>query len=706
MNFKIRYKSKLFILGLIMLFLSSCASYQNKTQNYIHTNSLINESSPYLIQHAHNPVNWVAWNDETLKQAKEQNKILIISIGYSACHWCHVMEEETFMDENVAKIMNDNFICVKVDREERPDVDQVYMSACKLLNGSGGWPLNVFALPNGKPFYAGTYYKKSDWTKIIEYFSTADRNNITSNADELTVAINSHLQNLNPPENKNLPTRKSTQEDFKNWKINLLNLENSSENKTLFPMPTMWEYALQYGDLFEDSSAIEMVSNRLLSMANGGIYDQIDGGFSRYSTDQYWHVPHFEKMLNDNAQLVSLYAHAWQKTKKPIFKKTVIQTLDFVQKNLTSADGRFYSSIDADSEGTEGKYYTWTKEEINIALKVDAPLFCAAFDVNNPGNWEKGLNVLRRTKSTFDLSSEFNLSFEEIESKLATSLKTLSEIRSSRIRPAIDNKTITSWNAMMLHGFAQSYRVFGHEDHKTIAIKNAEFLLKKLRKKDGGLYRIYNNGKPSIHGFLDDYVFLATALIELYQATFDEKWLNEAKRLTDYAHEHFYDEQTGMYFYSSDDSPTLIVRSMETLDNVVPSSNSEMAKNLLKLGHYFENEEYLSRVEKLHTYMLENLQIGIYSYSNWKSLQLTLIHEPFEIAIMGENARAKRHELEQGYLNNALIMGSNTPSNLPLLEGKFIDGKTMIYICRERTCSKPIQSTSEALKLMKSNFPN
>ena len=706
MNFKIRYKSKLFFLGPVMLFLSSCASHQNKTQNFIHTNSLINESSPYLIQHAHNPVNWVAWNNETLKQANEQNKILIISIGYSACHWCHVMEEETFMDENVAKIMNDNFICVKVDREERPDIDQVYMSACKLLNGSGGWPLNVLALPNGKPFYAGTYYKKSDWTKIIEYFSTADRNNFTSNADELTVAINSHLQNLNPPENKNIPTRKSTQEDFKNWKINLLNLENSSENKTLFPMPTMWEYALQYGDLFDDSSAINMVNNRLVSMAKGGIYDQIDGGFSRYSTDQYWHVPHFEKMLNDNAQLVSLYTHAWQKTKKPIFKKTVIQTLDFVQKNLTSADGRFYSSIDADSEGTEGKYYSWTKEEINIALKEDAPLFCAAFDVNNPGNWEKDLNVLRRTRSTFELSSEFNLSITEIETKLDKSLNKLSGIRSSRIRPATDNKTITSWNAMMLRGFAQSYRVFGYEDHKTIAIKNAEFLLKKLRKKDGGLYRIYNNGKPSIHGFLDDYVFLVSALIELYQATFDEQWLNEAKRLTDYAHEHFYDEQTGMYFYSSDDSPKLIVRSMETLDNVVPSSNSEMAKNLLKLSHYFENEEYLSRVEKLHTYMLENLQIGIYSYSNWKSLQLTLIHEPFEIAIMGENAGAIRHELEQEFLNNALILGGDNHSNLPLLEGKFIDGKTMIYICRERTCSKPIQSIFEALKLMKSNFPN
>ena len=699
---------------LIFLAIISCAgkstetnaTYPKKatkdTTQHKHTNNLINQTSPYLLQHAHNPVNWYAWGDEALAKAKAENKLLLISIGYSACHWCHVMEHESFEDEAVAKIMNDNFICIKIDREERPDIDQIYMNAVQLITGRGGWPLNCFALPTGEPFYGGTYFQKEQWTQILNNVAKEYKvapQNVIEYATKLTEGIKT--SEMLPMVKDETPFSMSVLEaGVANIKKRFDYVEGGGASAPKFPMPNNYEFLLQYYYHTKDQEILDLVELTLDKMAFGGIYDQIGGGFARYSTDKYWKAPHFEKMLYDNGQLVSLYAQAYQLTKKPLYKKVVNQTLAYIQREMTAKNGAFYSSLDADSEGEEGKFYVWGKEELKSILQEDFEFAKAYYNINSLGKWE-GHYILLRKKDNAKIAKLFNITEDEVVKRVDKINALLLKERGNRIRPGLDDKTLTSWNALMLKGYVDAYNAFGEEDFLNAALKNANFIVSTQVRKDGGLNHNYKNGTSNLDGYLEDYAFTTEALIALYQATFDEKWLQHAQGLTDYAIDHFYDPTTGFFFFTANEAKGLVARKMELTDNVIPASNSSMAKSLFLLGEYYYNADYSKKSKQ----MLKNIegQIPQYisGYSNWGMLMLNNVKPFYELAISGKKAHEKRQEFNQHYIPNKLLVGSIKKSKLPLLEMKEIKGATMIYVCYNKTCQLPVEAVSEALKQIK-----
>ncbi len=657
-------------------------------------NSLINETSPYLLQHANNPVNWYAWNDATLSKAKEENKMLIISIGYAACHWCHVMEHESFENEEVASVMNENFICIKVDREERPDVDQVYMNAAYLINGNGGWPLNALAMPDGKPFFAGTYYPKENWIKLLEYFAAiykTEPQKLEEQAENVSKGIRD-IEHL--PMNKN-PV--SFSENDLNKMFFLFQKRIDSEHGGTkggmkFPMPSIWEFLLQYHYFSKNEEALNAVEITLNNMANAGIYDQVGGGFSRYATDVKWHVPHFEKMLYDNGQLVSLYSHAFQVTANPLYKKVVYETLKFVNRELTSPEGGFYSSLDADSEGEEGKYYVWSQKEIKEILKEDAGFYLDYFGITEQGNWEKNKNIPDASFSKKNFAVN-----EQITQKLVSLNEKLFEEREKRIRPATDDKILTSWNSLMTKGFIDAYQAFGDESFLNSAKRNIDFLLKNMFSDNNSLFRNYKNGKATIHGFLDDYAFFITALIEYYQASFDESYLQKAKAITEYVNTHFFDKDSGMFLYTDDQHSSLIARKMEVTDNVIPSSNSEMAKSLYFLSQYFDDKDYEEISMQLVKNVSDDLMKNLGYYSNWAQAMLLQVYPTTEIAIVGKDWKEKLVQFQKNYLPNAFYSGGENEGTLPLLENKLAEGRTMIYVCKNKSCNLPVENVAHAL---------
>lgn len=693
------------VIGVLFLTVNNSCAQNDKSQteqNMLHqyTNELIHESSPYLLQHAHNPVNWYPWGEKALQKAKAEDKMLIISIGYAACHWCHVMEQESFEDTTVARLMNDNFVCIKVDREERPDVDQIYMYAAILIHGSGGWPLNVLALPDGKPFYAGTYFPKNDWIKILNYFIEIKKtrpHDLKIQAEQITHHIHA-IENVPLLGNVPLSSLNDLNSVF-NVMLSAIDLKKGGTyGAPKFPMPSIWEYLLHYHFLSKNTEALNAVNITLENLAFGGIYDHLGGGFARYSTDAHWHVPHFEKMLYDNAQLVSLYAHAYQLTKKLLYKKVVYETLGFIEREMTSPENGFYSSLDADSEGEEGKFYVWTKKEIDSALGNNAPLFNDYYNVTNEGNWESGKNILFRKITDEDFARKHNLTLSQCLDIIDSCKVVLLKIRAKRIRPAIDDKIITSWNALMLTGYAKAYRVFGEEKFLKAAIANANFLLKHAIRPDNSMTRIYKNGKSSVHAFLDDYAFSISAFIELYQSTFDENWLFIAKNLTDYAITHYFDSQSGMFYYTHNQHSELISRKMEISDNVIPSSNSEMAKNLFLLGHYFPQENYLSISKQMLVNVQNNAHQNMFYYANWGRLELNFVSSFYEVAIVGHDLIHKRKELDHYYLPNIVLLGSKKESSLELLENKYVNGQTTIYVCSNGACQLPVFNVQDAIK--------
>jgi len=699
------------LLVLVSLNAISCAQGHNNTDKKVkdsketthkHTNALIKESSPYLLQHAHNPVNWHPWGKEALDKAKEENKILIISIGYAACHWCHVMEHESFEDSVVAKIMNEHFVCIKVDREERPDVDQIYMAACQLITKRGGWPLNAFALPDGRPFHAGTYFPQSDWLKVLNYFKDAYKNdydNIQKAAEQVTNGVaQSGRVGLNPtPADYSIDNLKNA---FNNWKSTIDFSKGGFNRSPKFPLPSSWDFMLQYYNATKTPKALEALEVTLDNIAFGGIYDQLGGGFARYSTDAVWKVPHFEKMLYDNGQLVSLYAQAYQLTKKPLYKKAVYETLEWIEREMTSSEGGFYSSLDADSEGEEGKFYVWKAEELKDVLGDNAKLFMNYYNCTENGNWEHKNNILLRQITDDKFAKKENISEEELQKKIRTSKVKLMKERDTRIRPGLDDKILTSWNALMLMGYLKAYRAFDEPKFLKSALKNADFLLSKTIDDDNKITRNYKDGKAVITGFLDDYAFVISAFIELYQVTFDEKWLHNAKSLTDHSLEHFFDEATGMFNYTPNYNATLVARKMEVTDNVIPSSNSEMANNLYKLGLYFYDKNYTKKATQMLSNIDANIEENTPYFSNWAKLMLTVVNEPYEVAILGKNHDAIRKELDKNYLPNVLLMGGKTEGTLDLLKGKAVDGQTTIYVCQNKACKRPVTTTKAALELM------
>ncbi|MDZ7740700.1 MAG: thioredoxin domain-containing protein [Bacteroidota bacterium] len=663
-----------------------------------YNNHLISESSPYLLQHAHNPVNWYPWGKEALEKAKKENKPMIISVGYAACHWCHVMEHESFEDESVAEIMNDHFVCIKVDREERPDIDQVYMTAAQLISGRGGWPLNAFALPDGQAFYAGSYFPKEQWVDLLDQIKVlwdSEAEKLKEQADAVTKGLR-ETEVVKPAEKENLYEQSMIDEAWEEWQKNIDLDRGGQKGAPKFPMPVNWEFLLAYHFYQKDENALLGVKTALDAMAKGGIYDHVGGGFARYSVDAGWHVPHFEKMLYDNAQLVSLYAHAWQVIEEDRYEELIAETLDFVQREMTSGEGGFYSSLDADSEGAEGKFYTWTENEMDELLGEDAPLIKEYFNVSKEGNWENS-NVLYINRKNLWFLDKYKLNLRDLKIKIKNAKEKLLQVREQRERPALDDKILTSWNALMMKACIDAYRVFNKEEYLLAAVKNAKFIKEKMLRKDGGLFRNYKNGKASINAFLDDYALSVQAFIALYQATFDEHWLLLAKKLNEYVIKHFHDPESGMFYYTSDEDDELVVRKMELSDNVIPASNSVMAQNLYLLGELFGKEEDIRMSDKMLSNMVQEFQKNPAFYANWGSLMLKRLHPFHEVAIVGPKAPGKRREIDEYFLPNAIMLGGRQEGSLPLLKGKLQAGKTMIYDCVEKTCKMPIVDAGKVI---------
>ena len=668
-----------------------------KTENL---NDLAKASSPYLQEHADNPVDWMEWGPEALKKAKEENKPLLISIGYSACHWCHVMEDESFMDTTVAKMMNEHFVPIKVDREERPDIDQVYMDAATMLNGQGGWPLNAFALPDGRPFFAGTYFPKDQWLQVLRQIANVYENKhdkVLEQAEALTEGIQKQeLVNLESQQ------KDFTKEQYKNlfdtWEGRIDFAKGGFKGSPKFPMPSAWEFLLQNYYLTGNEKTLEAVTTTLDAMARGGIYDQIGGGFARYSTDDQWFAPHFEKMLYDNGQLISLYANAFKITNNPEYERVIRETLEFVERELQDKNGGFYSSLNADSEGEEGKFYVFQAKEIDEVLSEENEALIKEFyNVKKRGNWENDENILYREESEKEFAKENGLSEKQWDKQLKKAKEKLLAFREKRERPSTDDKILTSWNALMLKGYLDAYQALGDEDYLKIALKNARFLETNMIKRDGSLFRNFKDGKPAIDAFLDDYALLADAFLELYQSTFDKHWLDQSEKVAEYALQNFSDENEPLLFYTSNKAEKLIARKKEIMDNVIPASNSVFAMVIYKLGLLKDRSHFKEKSKKMLSAMGKSLDDNGPYAANWARLMGLEVYEPYEIAITGENYVEKRKKLQANFLPNSLFLGGNE-ENLALLKNKLVPGETIIYVCQNKVCQKPVEKVDEALR--------
>ena len=697
------------IVKLSVLFLilnTACSNQEHQKEmgeKHKFTNQLINETSPYLLQHAHNPVDWYPWNEKTLEKAQKEEKLLIISIGYSACHWCHVMEHETFEDESVAKIMNENFICVKVDREERPDIDQIYMTAVHLMNQRGGWPLNCIALANGKPFWGGTYFTKEDWkNQILEIYHIYNHQpkKVFEYAEKLSNGIK-QVENIIMNNNPVNFIWKDLDDVVKSWKKTFDNLEGGSKGNPKFPMPNSYNFLLHYAHHTKDDNVLEHIELTLDKMAYGGIYDQIGGGFARYSTDENWKIPHFEKMLYDNGQLVSLYSEAFLKFKKPLYRDVVFQTLDFVERELMSHDGAFFSALDADSEGEEGKFYIWNKQDLQSIIGKDFEIFKDYYNINRLGFWEHGNYILLRKKSDEAIVKKHKISLKVLKSKIKNWKEILLSERDNRVHPGLDDKSLTSWNALMLKGYIDAYFSFHHPHHLDIALKNAEFIIDKQMQSDGRLWHSYKNGKSTINGYLEDYALVCSAFLRLYEATFDESWLKRTELLVKYSLENFYNLENGMFYFTSKKDPKLITRKMEITDNVIPASNSVMAHVLFDLGVILDNQSYKKKAMIIANNIKPEINQYPSGYANYADLILKDIVSYYEVAIVGKDAHEKALEINKKYVPNKLFIGSYKNSSLEILKQKHVQGSTMIYICENKICQLPTSNVLKAKELMK-----
>ncbi|TYA74575.1 thioredoxin domain-containing protein [Seonamhaeicola marinus] len=686
----------------------NCGSKTSNSSEHKHTNDLINETSPYLLQHAHNPVNWKAWNDETLEEAKSEKKLMLISVGYSACHWCHVMEHESFEDSLVADVMNKNFVNIKIDREERPDVDQAYMNAVQLMTGGGGWPLNVVALPDGRPVWGGTYFPKNQWITVLEQLTklyAEEPNKLYEQADKVAKG----LKTLDMVElNTNEPTFENEfiETSVDNWSKLFDHKMGGLDKAPKFMMPNNYHFLLRYAHQTNNKALLDYVNLTLTKMAHGGVFDQVGGGFSRYSTDAKWHVPHFEKMLYDNGQLVSLYADAYLVSKHELYKQTIEETLKFVERELTTSEGAFYSSLDADSNNTEGEleegaFYVWNKDSLKTTLQNDFDLFSDYYNIDNYGLWEHGNYVLIRKDNENEILEKHNISKEKLNEKVTTWKTLLLETRNKRPKPRLDDKTLASWNGLMLKGYVDAYRVLKKEAYLETALKNANFIMNKMVKKDGGLYHTYKEGESKINGYMEDYVTVIDAFIALYENTLDSKWLNNAEDLANYTFKHFFDERSNMFFFTSDEDSSLVSRSIEYRDNVIPGSNSIMAKNLFKLGHYFDNEKFNKTAVTMLNNVKPEIQDYASGYSNWLDLMLNYTNPYYEVAIVGTDAKQKINELNTTYLPNKLIAGSTEESSMPLLLNRYNPDATLIYVCVNKACKLPVKEVDRAIQFLK-----
>lgn len=666
-----------------------------------HTNRLINETSPYLLQHAYNPVDWYPWGEEAFFKAKTENKLMLISIGYSSCHWCHVMERECFEDEDIAAIMNENFVCVKVDREERPDVDRIYMDAVQLMTGRGGWPLNCFTLPDGRPVYGGTYFPPKNWGGILLQLSNLYRQNpskVKEYADELTHGVRA-METIVASNSDAELSIDALEKSVEKWKLHFDNEEGGPKKAPKFPLPNNYLFLLQYAHIKNDFEILSYVYLTLNKMALGGIYDQIGGGFTRYSTDMLWKVPHFEKMLYDNAQLLSLYAVAYQQSKSKLYKEIAYSIAQFVEREMTAPNGAFYAAIDADSEGEEGKYYTWEINEVKEVVGEDFELAQAYFNFNEEGHWEHDKYIPLRKVTDEEFANLHNIDVQTLKFKIQNIKEKLLVQRQKRTYPLLDDKILASWNALMIKGLVDAYKVFSENKFLHAAIKANKFVCNNLIK-EGVLFHSFKNGKLGTLGFLEDYAFMADALISLFEVTASKNYLDKAIEINNYAIEHFYDKKSGMFFYTADNAEQLIARKMETTDNVTPASNSVMAHVLYRLYRLTDNKDYYEKAVNMLKNMQEYLQGYGSAYSNWMMLQQQILGHKKEVVICGDNADKFYFQLQQYYLPDVLIVFSREELNLPLFRSRFKEGKTMIYYCINNACQKPVETIGEVLKQM------
>jgi len=664
------------------------------------SNRLINATSPYLLQHAHNPVDWFEWGEEALQRAKTEDKPILVSIGYSSCHWCHVMERECFEKENIAQVMNDYFVCIKVDREERPDIDQLYMEAVHALGINGGWPLNVFLTPDQSPFYGGTYFPPQSWMQVLTGLHNAYTQE-RQKVDESARSLREHLAQTDierfKQKRENVALTNDLNQIFVKLEQRFDAVWGGLDKAPKFVMPSVWQWLLRYYRLRGKENALAHTLLTLKRICAGGIYDQVGGGFARYSVDKEWFAPHFEKMLYDNAQLMSLYSEAFTITQDPEFKKIVYETFAWLTREMTHDNGAFFSALDADSEGEEGKFYVWKKDDLDHLLGDNAALISEYYSVEENGNWEHGNNILWRTHNDDAFLKQHAMSSTDFSSILDNAKQVLLLNREKRPRPGLDDKAITAWNALMVCGLTDAYKAFGDNQFLFAATRNMQFLSDELTS-NGRLYRSFKGKRSDVGGFLDDYAYVILACTKLYQVTFDERWLQKAHAFMTTAMDLFYDAQDGFFYYSSRQGETLIANKKEIFDNVIPSSNSVMAQNLFHLGILFDNNEWKSLADDMVS-SLSHLAVREPNYmSNWAIVYTEIKKGMAEFALVGDDAETLRREFHKTFQPFTIAMGTSKESTLPLLEGKtMLQGKSTIYVCYEKTCKTPVHGLTEAV---------
>ena len=654
-------------------------------------NELHKESSPYLFQHANNPIYWKAFSKSTLEKAKSENKLLIISIGYSTCHWCHVMEHESFNDLDVAKIMNTHFISIKVDREEQPDIDSFYMKAVQLMTKQGGWPLNVVCLPDGKPIWGGTYFNKNTWVESLNQLHSLYKNNpnqVYDFADKLHDGISLISKAPNSLE-------KAATFDLDKiidiWKRSFDWEYGGYSKAPKFMMPNNLYYLQKLGVSSDDSTLLDYIDLTLTKLMYGGIFDTVHGGFFRYSVDFKWHISHFEKMLYDNAQLVSLYADAYKRTKNPLYEEGILKTLQFIEDEWNNSEGGYFCALDADSltpqnQLKEGAYYVWTKDELETILSEDFQIFSEIFNINEFGHWENGEYVLIQKEPLEKIALKNHLEIEDLRVKKQQWEQLLKQHRDKRIKPLLDDKSLTAWNAMMAIAYIDSYTALNIESHLTKSLTILTFIEKKLWSEESGLFHTYKNGTAKISGYLDDYAWYINALLRTYEVTLDEGFILRAKNITDFTLDNFLDEKQGFFNYSMH-KDSVFVPSIEIEDNVIPSPNSVMVHNLHKLGILFENQHYTNLCEKITDTVLQQVDYPSY-YSNWLLMGLYL-SEHSELSIVGQDALQYIQPIISNFIAHSFVVGSNKPSNIPYFKNKYVENQTLYYFCKNKSCFQP-----------------
>ncbi len=678
-----------------------------------HTNRLIHATSPYLLQHAHNPVDWYEWGDEAFAKAKKEDKPVFLSIGYSACHWCHVMEHESFELEEVAAVLNEHFVSIKVDREERPDVDEIYMAYTQALTHGGGWPMSVWLTPEAVPFHAGTYFPKDSFLQILSGVAETwrnDRARITSGADGARRFFSNWAADPAPAEGvisiKAVDHAASQLANYFDHKKGGL---GSGGNK--FPPSMAMDLLLRVHRRTGDAQLLAAVELTLDNMARGGIYDHVGGGICRYSTDPDWLVPHFEKMLYDQAMVSSIFLDAFQVTRKSLYAETVAGIFEYVIADAQSPDGGFYSARDADSDGLEGAFYIWTVEEVRKVLgEEDGKLFCAYFDVSETGNWFERLghapsgpkNILHIRKTPEAFAKAHDINPKELASRLKGWLEALRAVRAKRVAPALDDKILTGWNGLMIAGLAKGGRVLGEPRYTQAAAKAARFILDHMRK-DGRLFRTYRDGQARLTGYLSDYAFLVEGLLNLYEATFDAQWLTEAVALTDLSITHYFDKKGGAFFFTADDGERLLARSKQPRDSAIPSGNSVQAMNLLRLAVLLDRKDYRAKAESIFRAFGSQVAESPGAFERLLCAADFYHDRVREIAVIGDPALPETVSLLRTiydrYLPNKVVVGASGAggeTDLPLLKGKTRrKGKSTAYVCEGYRCKLPVTTPAE-----------